>query len=171
MSNTTIRAATRADLPRLVEIYNYYIHNTPITFDLEPYTIETRTPWFDEHSDTGSHRMLVAVENDIVIGYATSSRFRSKAAYNPTVESSIYCAHDATGRGIGSMLYGALFDILASEDVNRIVAGVTIPNDASIALHKRFGFYEVGTFTEQGRKFGRYWDVTWLERPQKITAR
>ena len=171
MSKPTIRAAMRADLPRLVEIYNYYIINTPITFDLEPYTIETRTPWFDEHSDTGRHRMLVAVEDEIVIGYATSSRFRSKAAYNPTVESSLYCAQGATGRGIGSMLYRALFDILATEDINRIVAGVTIPNEASIALHKRFGFYEVGTFTEQGRKFGRYWDVTWLERPQKISVR
>jgi phosphinothricin acetyltransferase len=169
MSKATIRAATRADLPRLIEIYNYYIINTPITFDLEPYTIETRTPWFDEHAETGRHRMLVAVEDGNVIGYATSSRFRSKAAYNPTVESSVYCAHEATGRGIGSMLYGALFDILATEDVNRIVAGVTIPNDASIALHKRFGFYEVGTFTEQGRKFGRYWDVTWLERPLRLS--
>jgi phosphinothricin acetyltransferase len=169
MSKATVRPATRADLPRLVEIYNYYIISTPITFDLEPYTIETRRPWFDEHAETGRHRMLVAVEDSVVIGYATSSRFRSKAAYNPTVESSIYCAHEATGRGIGSMLYGALFDILAAEDINRIVAGVTIPNDASIALHKRFGFYEVGTFTEQGRKFGRYWDVTWLERPMRLS--
>lgn len=170
MAKTTIRPATREDLPRLIEIYNYYIINTPITFDLEPYTIETRATWFEEHSDSGRHRMLVAVENDIVIGYATSSRWRSKAAYNPTIESSVYCSQEATGRGIGSMLYRALFQILATEDVNRIVAGVTIPNDASIALHKRFGFYEVGTFTEQGRKFGRYWDVTWLERPLKITT-
>ncbi len=78
MVETIVRPATRADLPRLTEIYNYYIINTPITFDLEPYTIETRTPWFEEHSDSGRHRMLVAVENDIVIGYATSSRFREQ---------------------------------------------------------------------------------------------
>jgi len=71
MADTIIRPATRADLPRLTELYNYYIINTPITFDLEPYTIETRTPWFDEHSDIGRHRMIVAVEDGTVIGYAT----------------------------------------------------------------------------------------------------
>src|ERR1700733_10741976 len=130
MANTPLSPPPPADLPRLIDIYNYYIVNTPITFDLEPYTIETRTSWFEEHSDSGRHRMIVAVENENVIGYATSSRFRSKAAYNPTVESSIYCAHEVTGRGIGAMLYRALFDILATEDINRIVAGATIPNDA-----------------------------------------
>jgi len=168
MAEVTTRAATRADLPRLVEIYNYYIINTPITFDLEPYTVETRTPWFDEHAEVGRHRMIVAVEDGLVIGYATSSRWRSKAAYNPTVEASIYCANEARGRGVGATMYRALFEALKSEDINRVVAGITVPNDSSIGLHKKFGFYEVGTFTEQGRKFGRYWDVTWMERPFKL---
>ena len=170
MAEMIIRPATRADLPRLTEIYNYYVINTPITFDLEPFTVEARTPWFDEHSDRGRHRLMVAVEDGNVIGYASSSRFRTKAAYNPTVESSIYCAPEATGRGIGSKLYTALFEVLADEDVNLIVAGVTIPNDASIALHDRFGFRAVGTFTTIGRKFGRFWDVTWMERPLKIAT-
>jgi|SRR5580704_2515684 phosphinothricin acetyltransferase len=170
MSNASIRPATRADLPRLTEIYNYYIANTPITFDVDPYTVETRMPWFEEHSETGRHRLLVAEENGIVIGYASSGRFRSKAAYDPSVESSIYCAPEATGRGLGSKLYAALFEALDAEDINRIVAGVTIPNDASLALHRRFGFRAIGTFTEVGRKFGRFWDVSWLERPRKITA-
>jgi phosphinothricin acetyltransferase len=167
MAEATIRSATRADLPRLTEIYNYYIDNTPITFDIDRYTVETRTPWFEEHSERGRHRLLVAEQNEIVIGYASSGRFRSKAAYNPSVESSIYCVPEATGRGIGSKLYAALFEALAAEDINRIVAGVTIPNDASLALHARFGFRVIGTFTEVGRKFGRFWDVTWLERPMK----
>src|SRR5262249_9203320 len=108
MAEVTIRAATRADLARLVQIYNYYIINTPITCDLEPYTIETRTPWFDEHAETGRYRMMVAVEAGVVLGYATSSRWRTKAAYNPTVEASIYCANEARGRGIGSIMYRAL---------------------------------------------------------------
>jgi phosphinothricin acetyltransferase len=170
MSTVSIRPTTRADLARLIEIYNYYIINTAITFDLEPYTIATRTPWFEEHTGGARHQMLVAVENEIVIGYACTGRFRDKAAYDPTVEASIYCAPEATGRGIGARLYTALFELLAGEDVHRIVAGVTIPNDASIALHQRFGFREIGTFSEVGFKFGRRWDVTWLERPLKIAA-
>jgi len=170
MAEMTIRPANRADLPRLTEIYNYYVINTPITFDLEAFSVEARTPWFEEHSDRGRHRLLVAVEDGNVIGYATSSRFRTKAAYDPTVESSIYCAPEATGRGIGSKLYAALFEAIAGEDVNRIVAGATIPNDASIALHRRLGFRVVGTYSEVGRKFGRFWDVTWMERSLKITT-
>ncbi len=168
MATTIIRPATRADLPRLVEIYNYYVINTPITFDLAPLTIEQRTPWFEEHSDRGRYRLLVAVENDHLLGYATTGRFRVKHAYDTTVDSSIYCAPEATGRGVGSKLYGALFDAIGGEDINRIIAGVTMPNDASVALHRRFGFQVVGTFSEVGRKFDRYWDVTQLERPLKL---
>ena len=69
-----------------------------------------------------------------------------------------------TGRGLGVRLYAALFDRLADEDVHRAVAGITLPNPASIALHRRFGFRDVGVFSENGRKLGRYWDVAWLER-------
>ncbi len=170
MSEAIIRPATRTDFPRLTEIYNYYVINTPITFDLEPFTVEARTPWFEEHSDHGRHRLVVAVEDGSVIGYASTGRFRVKRAYDTTVESSVYCAPERTGRGIGSKLYAALFEALAGEDINRIVAGVTIPNDASIKLHNRFGFHTVGTFTGNGRKFGRFWDVTWLERPLKVAA-
>ncbi len=170
MAETTIRPAIRADLPRLTDIYNYYVINTPITFDLEPYTVERRTPWFEEHSAGGRHQMMVAVENGIVVGFACTGRFRPKAAYDPTVESTVYCAPEATGRGLGSKLYDALFRALATEDINRIVAGVTIPNDASIALHHRCGFRAMGTFTEVGRKFGRYFDVLWFQRPLKIVV-
>lgn len=169
MAEVVVRPAIRADLPRLTEIYNYYVTNTPITFDLEPFTVEARTPWFEEHSESGRYRLFVAAEEGgRAIGYASSSRFRVKRAYDTTVESSIYCAPEAQGRGIGTRLYTALFEALASEDINRIVAGVTIPNDASIAIHRHFGFRVVGTFTENGRKFGRFWDVRWLERPLKL---
>lgn len=170
MAETIIRPAARADLPRLVEIYNHYVINTPITFDLTPLTVEERTPWFEEHSDRGRYWLLVAVEEDNLIGYATTGRFRAKRAYDTTVDSSIYCAPEATGRGIGSKLYRALFDAIGGEDINRIIAGVTLPNAASMALHRRFGFEAVGTFSEVGRKFGRFWDVAQLERPLKIPS-
>ena len=98
------------------------------------------------------------------MGYASTSRFHTKAAYDTTVESSVYCRVDAVRRGIGTALYRALFELLKDEDINRFVAGVTLPNPASLALHERCGFQQVGALSSVGRKFGRYWDVAWLER-------
>jgi phosphinothricin acetyltransferase len=164
MSSPRIRTATLEDLPALVDIYNHYVVETPITFDLQPFTTGTRRAWFDDHAAGGRHQLLVAVDDDSVLGYATTSRWRPKAAYDQTVESSIYCRADAVGRGIGSLLYSALFDALAKEAVHRIVAGATMPNEASVALHRRFGFRQVGVFTSVGYKFGKYWDVAWFEK-------
>jgi phosphinothricin acetyltransferase len=164
---SSIRAATLGDLPRLTEIYNHYVMTTPITFDLEPFTPEQRVPWFEEHTAGGRHQLVVAEEDARVVGFACSGQFRVKRAYDTTVETTIYCAPEATGHGIGTALYGELFKALANEDINRFVAAITLPNDASISLHKRFGFRQVGVFSENGRKFGRYWDVAWLERPMR----
>jgi phosphinothricin acetyltransferase len=163
-----VRPAARADLPRLVEIYNHYVVHTPITFDVEPYTVERRAAWFDQFAPSGRHRLMVAEEAGTVLGYAGSMRFRPKAAYETTVETTIYCSPEAAGRGIGSRLYAALFDALAGEDVHRILGGYTLPNAASAGLHRRFGFTPVGIFSAVGRKFGRYWDVAWTERPLRL---
>ena len=168
MSDITIRPAVRADLPRLTEIYNHYVVHTPVTFDVEPYTVERRETWFSQFAASGRYRLFVAEENGSVVGYAGTTRFRPKAAYETTVETTIYCDQRAIGKGIGLRLYGALFDALQAEDIRRIVAGYTLPNPASAALHERFGFQRVGVFTENGRKFGRYWDVAWNERPLHI---
>jgi len=168
MSTPLVRPAVAADLPALTDIYNHYVVNTEITFDLVPFAPEGRRGWFDAHAETGLYRLLVAADADgTLAGYATSSRWRPKAAYDTTVETSVYCRAGATGRGIGSRLYGALLDALAAEDVHRVVAGIALPNPASVALHKRFGFREVGVFTQVGRKFGQYWDVAWFERAQR----
>ena len=164
----TLRPAVLDDLPALTAIYNHYIVNTAITFDLQPFEPEARRAWFDDHSSTGRHRLLVAADLDgALLGYATTSRWRPKAAYDTTVESSVYCRADVVGRGIGRALYVALFESLAAEDIHRIVAGVSQPNPASVALHRRVGFQQVGVFSHVGRKFGRYWDVAWFERPLK----
>lgn len=159
-----IRAAERSDLPRLTEIYNHYVIHTPVTFDVEPWSVERRISWFDQFADTGRYRLLVAEQNGCVAGYAGTTRFRPKAAYDTTVETTIYCAPGATGKGIGAKLYAALFASLAVEDVHRIVAGYVPPNPASAKLHERFGFRPVGMFSENGYKLGRYWDVLWVER-------
>lgn len=168
MPEISIRPADRADLPRLTEIYNHYVVNTPVTFDVEPHTVEQRAQWFSQFAEKRRYRLLVAEERGIILGYAGTTRFRPKAAYETTVETTIYCAPEAVGKGIGSRLYAALFESLAGEDIRRIVAGYTLPNPASAALHERFGFKRVGVFTENGRKFGRYWDVAWNERPAKL---
>jgi phosphinothricin acetyltransferase len=168
MSEISVRPAARGDLPRLTEIYNYYVIRTPVTFDIEPYTVEKRAAWFDQFGATGRYRLLVAEENGLVLGYAGTMRFRPKAAYETTVETTIYCDQQAIGKRIGSLLYAALFEAIKSEDIRRIVAGYTVPNDASAALHARWGFKTVGIYTEVGRKFGRYWDVQWTERPLKL---
>ncbi len=168
MTSVNVRPAARGDVPRLTEIYNYYVIHTPITFDVEPYTVEKREIWFDQFAASGRYRIFVAEDNGAVAGYACTMRFRPKAAYETTVEMSIYCARDAADKGIGSRLYAALFDALRNEDIRRYVAGYTMPNPVSAALHERFGFKCVGVFTEVGRKFGRYWDVAWNERPGNL---
>ena len=161
-----VRRAALADLPALTDIYNHYVVNTTITFDLQPFTPDDRRPWFDAHAGEGRHRLLVAEDDGgAVIGYATTSRWRPKPAYDTTVESSVYCRPDCVGRGVGGQLYRALFDGIAGEGVHRVVAGVAMPNPASVALHRRFGFEPVGVFEAVGFKFGQYWDVAWFARP------
>jgi phosphinothricin acetyltransferase len=160
-----VRAAVEEDLEALNEIYNQYIAETHYTFDMEPYTMDARREWFSHYAGTGRYRLLVALHDDRVIGYASSSRFRPRAAYTPSIETSIYLAPEAVGRGAGTRLYSELFKALEGEDVHRALAGIGLPNPASIALHERFGFKRVGVFTEQGRKFDRYWDVAWYEKP------
>jgi phosphinothricin acetyltransferase len=162
---TLVRAAQPADLPALTDIYNHYVDTSGVTFDTTPFTVEARQEWFSHYATTGPHRLLVAVDGDDVLGYATSSPFRPKPGYASSVETSVYLRHDATGRGLGTLLYGALLEALADQDLHRAYAGVALPNDASVALHERLGFREVGTYVEVGRKLGRYWDVRWFERP------
>jgi phosphinothricin acetyltransferase len=165
VSDTLIRAAVLNDLPRLTAIYNHYVIHTPITFDVKPWTVEQRVSWFEQFSTTGRHRLLVAERDGNLCGYAGTTRFRPKAAYDTTVETTIYCATEAVGTGIGNQLYEALFSTLEGENIHRIVAAYVPPNPASAALHERFGFKTVGVFTENGYKLGRYWDVCWMERP------
>jgi phosphinothricin acetyltransferase len=167
LSGIRIRAATIDDLPRLTEIYNYYVLHTPITFDVRPWAVQERIPWFEQFGTTGRYRLLVAEGDGLVVGYAGTTRFRPKAAYDTTVESTIYCAPESTGKGIGTQLYTELFAALSEENIHRIVAGYVTPNPATAALHERFGFNIVGVFSENGYKFNRYWDVCWMERSLK----
>jgi phosphinothricin acetyltransferase len=128
-------------------------------------TMAMRREWFSHYGETGRYRLMVALAGGGVIGYACSSRFRPKPAYETSVETSIYVAPGAISHGTGSRLYETLFRSLQGEDLHRAYAGIALPNAQSIALHERFGFRRVAHFTDQGRKFGRYWDVAWWEKP------
>jgi phosphinothricin acetyltransferase len=164
-ADVAIRPATDADLARIDEIYNHYVAHTAITFDLEPLTADARRAWFAQFAPAGSHRLFVAEDAGRVVAFAGSHRFRTKAAYDTTVETTVYCDPGMCGRGLGTALYRAVFDALAGEDLRMAIAGVTLPNEASVALHRRFGFTPVGVMREVGRKFGRFWDVAWYEKP------
>jgi phosphinothricin acetyltransferase len=160
-----IRPATPKDLPRLTEIYNHYVAGAPtVTFDTEPVTVAQRRPWFDRYALTGRHRLLLAERAGMVLGYTTSSPFHGMIDADTTVETTILCAPEAVGHGIGRLLYGALFDALENEDIHSIMALITLPNPSSCALHEYFGYREMGVMTEAGRKFGQYWDVAFYQK-------
>jgi phosphinothricin acetyltransferase len=159
-----VRPATAADLERINAIYNHYVVHSHATFQLDPVTMDEREEWASHYADSGRYRLLVVGDDD-VLGFATSSPYKDRAAYETSVELSVYLDPDATGRGLGAQLYGALIPLIEHEDLHRAYGGIALPNPASVALHERLGFREVARYTEQGRKFGRYWDVVWLERP------
>ncbi|MEU6274919.1 N-acetyltransferase family protein [Streptomyces populi] len=165
-TDVQVRPGGAADLDALTDLYNHYVRETPITFDTVVFTPGQRRPWLLSHPEDGPHRLMVATDTDSqeILGYATSSAFRAKPAYATSVEVTVYVAPGAGGRGVGTLLYEALFAALAAEDLHRAYAGIALPNEASVRLHERFGFRHVGTYREVGRKFGRYWDVAWYEK-------
>lgn len=165
MNGLVIRRAEQSDLAALLDIYNHYVRETPITFDIEPRTLAQRQAWLDGFAPSGRYQCFVAVKNGQAIGWASSHRYNERAAYDTTVMSSIYLAPQACGQGAGRRLYAALFEALAGEDIHRVFGGITLPNEASVRLHSAFGFEPVGIYREVGRKFGQYWDVAAYVRP------
>jgi phosphinothricin acetyltransferase len=161
--NFTIRRAERADLPRLVEIRNHYITHTNMTFETVESTVEEQIEWFEGFGD-GPYQMLVATSGGQVQGSAYSSRYRARAAFDTTVETSISLSPAHCGAGMGTALYTALLQRLARQPVHLAVAGIALPNEASIALHRKLGFTEVGTFREYARKNGSWMSSTWFQR-------
>jgi phosphinothricin acetyltransferase len=123
-----------------------------------------RRDWFKRFSPAGPHRLLVARRGNQLLGYAASQPYRDHEGFQETVEVSIALDVSSRGQGIGTALYRTLFECLASEPVHVAVAAIIMPNSASVALHNKFGFTEVGTFHEYGIKNGRYLSSLWMER-------
>lgn len=154
-----IRKARLDDLEFLLDIYNYEVLNGTATFDMHPKTYEERLDWFHEHN-VENHPLIVAEEDGCVVGYASLSPYRAKEAYKKTVELSVYISPEHRRRGIARRL---ICDILEEarhrEDIHTVISVITSGNDASIHLHKEFGFTHCGTLKEVGEKFGKLLDV------------
>ena len=159
----TVRDATGTDLPAMAAIYDEQVRTSVATFDTEP---RGAAYLGDKLAHAGgSDLVLVAVRGEEAVGYAFSGPFRPRPAYDGTKEVSVYLAAQARGLGVGSLLYGALLSRLDDlPDVHTQVAVIALPNDASIALHRRHGFTEVGVLREVGRKFDRWVDTAWYQR-------
>ena len=157
-----IRAATDEDLSAIAAIYGHEARTGISTFDTEPRTLEDWRARL-ESTAAGDH-LLVAEEDDIILGYAHSTAYRPKPSYGHTREASIYLTSDARGQGIGRRLYDDLVRWMTADGIHLVVAAVALPNPASLALHDACGFEEVGVMREVGRKFDAWIDVLWLQK-------
>ncbi len=157
-----IRAVRIDDAQSIAEIYGPVVEHTTISFeDVPPEATEMAARIASTIPD---YPWLVASNGNRVLGYAYASRHREREGYRYSVDVSVYVADDARGRGIGTMLYSRLFDDLRDGGFHRAFAGIALPNDASVTLHRRLGFSDVGIYHEVGWKFGRWLDVLWLEK-------
>ena len=160
-----IREAAYVDLERINEIYNEYIVDRHISFDEAPWTLAQRQAWFQTYNDTlGRHRVLVLEAAGRIVGFASSSPFRKKAAYASSVETTVVVGEEALGQGLGGFLLQALLDHLATVPVHRAYALIALPNEPSIVLHRRLGYQDVGVMKEVGFKLGEYHSVLMMER-------
>ena len=159
----SVRLAVVDDLDIINDIYNYYVRVSTCTYQEEPETLETRRKWFHSH-EAGTHPIIVAEENGKILGWGSLSPYHSRCAYRFTVENSIYIHHEHLLQGIGSIILKDLVDRAGTLGYHVIIAAIDGEQTASIALHRKFGFIEVGQFREVGYKFGKWLDVVYLER-------
>lgn len=158
---TIHREATGSDAEAICRIYNHYVLGTTITFEEEAVTVETMGGRIAEV--TSRYPWLVCEVEGKVVGYAYATGWRPRTAYRYSVESTIYLDAAICGRGLGAPLYADLIRRLREGGFHRVMGGVALPNEASVALHERLGFKKVAQFTEVGWKFGRWIDVGYWE--------
>lgn len=156
-----IREATIEDVPAIRDIYNDAIKRLTATLDLEEKTLEDRQEWFGHYG--GRHPLIVAEIDGHVAGYSSLSMFREKEAFQSTAEVSLYIAESFRGQGIGKALLTRILELGRESGFHTIVSGITAGNEASVAMHQRFGFTYIGNFREVGRKFGQWQDVLFYQ--------
>jgi L-amino acid N-acyltransferase len=158
----TIRLATSDDLPAINDIYNYYIPRSTCTYQLEPEPLQGRQAWFAAHPPE-KYPVTVAELDGRIIGWGSLSKFRDRAAYDPTVEASVYIHHDFHRQGIGRALLIDLIDRARRIGYRSLIGGASADQTASVALQESLGFQHIGRFKEVGYKFGRWLDVVFLQ--------
>ena len=157
----SIRPARTADARQIAAIYAPYVRDTAISFEVVPPTVaETRAR---VRAVTATYPWLVCAEGDTVRGYAYASRHHERAAYQWSVDVSVYVRADAHRQGIGRALYTALLRIVAAQGFCNAYAGITLPNPSSVGLHESMGFTPVGIYRAVGHKLGAWHDVGWWE--------
>ena len=158
-----IRFVVPEDATVIQSIYAPYVANTSISFETEIPSVKTIT----ERIKTmlSKYPYLVYETDSTIIGYAYASRYRDRAAYRFSADVSVYVAPEHHRHGVGKALYSKLFDLLIKQNIYTIYAAITLPNEASIGLHKSLGFHEVGVYQNVGYKHGKWLDVIWLEKP------
>lgn len=157
-----IRAASVADLPSILDIYNDAVRETTAIWNDDEVDLADRHNWFETRRQRG-FPVLVATIDDQVAAYASYGDFRAFAGYRFTVENSIYVAAAHRGKGIANKLLPALIEEARAQKRHAMIAGIEAQNAASLALHAKFGFVEVGRLPEVGYKFGRYLDLIFME--------
>lgn len=145
-------------------VYNPFIETTAATFETSPLDEVARRRWLEARLNDPRLPVVVAEDVGRVVGFANASPFDERAAYETSIKVSVFIAPEGQGQGDGARLYEALFEALAGVDVHRAYALIVAPNPASVRLHERFGFKQVSTLHEVGRKFGRYYSVMWFEK-------
>lgn len=156
--NISVRSALESDGEVIARIYNYYVHNTVITFEEEPVSAQTMA---GRVADTRNASLpwLVAELGGAPIGYAYANKWKARSAYRYSVETTIYLEHGHGGRGIGKYLYSELLSLLRGQGIHVAIGGAALPNEASVALHEKLGFERVATFRQVGFKHKRWIDV------------
>ena len=158
----SIRMAKLTDVPRILEIYSYYVENTAISFEYDVPSLEAFTQRF--LGITAEFPWLVWEENGAVLGYAYGSRPFERAAYQWCAEASIYLCKDACGKGIGKKLYAHLERLLQAQGYRKVYAIITTANEASVAFHQAAGYRHTATMPDCGYKFGKWHGTVWMEK-------
>ena len=164
----SIRDAEPADIPHMREIYNHYVANSTVTFDEEPQTLAEMRKRFQLVADLGYPWLVAVSPSGQILGYAYVAPWKAKAAYRFTVENSIYLGPASTGKGIGRALLGELLDRAKSAGVREVVAVIADKGaEASLRLHERYGFKEIGHMGRVGFKFGRWLGTVLMQKSLK----
>jgi len=157
-----VRPAQAGDAQSIAKIYNYYIRNTSITFEEQDVTAVEMAQRIKE-TTAEELPYLVLEEDGVLRGYAYASKWKGRCAYRYSVEITVYLSPDAGGHGYGSLLYTQLFSELKTLGYHVAMAGISLPNEASIALHEKFGMRKVAHFEEVGFKFDQWVDVAYWQ--------